>query len=125
MSWTDFSVYNNVVLTPNSQYNTVEIDCINIKITYTIDSIPTGTTFFASYERNYKFNTELTKFGQIEELLYSKVNHVDNVLKIKQTEEDLSIYPMVDEYGYTYSSRFIFKSTWDQDYYNQIYDKIK
>ena len=36
---------------------------------------------------------------------------------MKNTDKDKSIYPLVDEYGYQYSSRFIFNSTWDRDFY--------
>ena len=28
-----------------------------------------------------------------------------------------SIYPMIDEFGYTYTDFFIFKSTWDYEYH--------
>ena len=33
----------------------------------------------------------------------------ENPLKIKGTEEDRSIYPKLDEFGYSWDKRFIFK----------------
>jgi hypothetical protein len=36
---------------------------------------------------------------------------------LKNTEKDLSLYPIVDEYGYEYGNRFIFNSSWDKDFY--------
>ena len=72
----------------------------------------------ASYwESNYKFDTTFENFGKIEELVFSKVNPIISPLKLKDTEKDKSIYPMVDEYGYQFSSRFIFGSSWDKDFY--------
>jgi hypothetical protein len=53
----------------------------------------------------------------IEELIYSKVNPLESPLKLKNSDSDNSIYPMVDEYGYQYGSRFIFNSNWDRDFY--------
>ncbi len=69
------------------------------------------------WDSNYKFDTEFTNFGNIEELIYSKINPTISPLKLKNTDKDKSIYPMVDEYGYQYSSRFIFNSSWDKDFY--------
>ena len=43
------------------------------------------------------------KFGMIEELIYSKINPNISPLKLKNTDKDKSIYPMVDEYGYQLS----------------------
>ena len=69
------------------------------------------------FDENITFNDESFQFGNMSELIYSKVNPTTNVLKIKNTEQDRSIYPMIDEYGYSYTSRFIFKSTWDSEFY--------
>ena len=55
--------------------------------------------------------------SKIEELIYSKVNPNNSPLKLKNTDKDRSIYPMVDEYGYQFSSRFIFNSSWDHNFY--------
>jgi len=69
------------------------------------------------WESNYKFDAEFDNFGIIEELLFSKINPTINPLKLKNTDKDHSIYPMVDEYGYQFGSRFIFNSSWDNDFY--------
>ena len=68
-------------------------------------------------DSNYKFDTTFENFGIVEELFYSKVNPDISPLKLKNTDKDKSIYPMVDEYGYQFSSRFIFNSSWDKDFY--------
>jgi len=105
---------------PTTQPTTINIayiDCICVTMYYTIPDIATGNTYLTGIERNTVFDTDLSTFGQVDELIYSKVNELDNPLKIKQTEEDTSIYPMVDEYGLSYDKRFIFKSSWDTDYY--------
>lgn len=69
------------------------------------------------FDSNYKFNLGLEKFGLVEEIQYSKVNRTDNLLKLKNADNDRSIYPMIDEFGYSTTSRFIFKSGWDNDYF--------
>lgn len=69
---------------------------------------------------NYKFDTTLTNFGLIEERLISKVNLKDNFLKLKDVRNVKSIYPMIDEYGYLFKPHFIFKSTWDTNFYIKI-----
>ena len=65
---------------------------------------------------NYKFDTSFENFGMIEELIFSKVNPVMSPLKLSNTTES-SVYPLVDEFGYQFSSRFIFSSSWDKDFY--------
>ena len=75
-----------------------------------------GTTL-KSWDSNYKFDTSFENFGTIEEFIYSKVNPKISPLKLKNTDSDKSIYPMVDEFGYQFSSRFIFNSNWDMDFY--------
>ena len=66
---------------------------------------------------NYKFDTSFDNFGMIEEVIFSKVNHIISPLKLKDTDKDKSIYPMIDEFGYQFNSRFIFNSSWDNDFY--------
>ena len=105
--------------------NTGYIDCVCVSVYYTINSIPTGLTYVSSTEVNTIFDTNLYSFGEVNELMYSKVNEIENVLKIKNTEEDRSIYPMVDEFGYSYDKRFIFKSSWDSDYYIRTKNEIE
>jgi len=124
----------NKVYTPNSifRYNGVyEPIFINIPIfnnIYLYFEDITGITL-NSWDSNYKFDTSFDNFGMIEELIFSKINPKISPLKLKNTDKDKSIYPMVDEYGYQFSSRFIFSSSWDKDFYiitnpDQNIDKI-
>jgi hypothetical protein len=67
------------------------------------------------YDGNYIFDTSLTEFGIMKELIVSKVNRSQNILKLGNDLK--SIYPMIDEFGYTTTDIFIFKSTWDFNFY--------
>jgi hypothetical protein len=69
------------------------------------------------WDSNYKFDTTYENFGSIEELIFSKVNPTISPLKLKNSTSDKSIYPMVDEFGYQFNSRFIFNSCWDSNFY--------
>lgn len=60
---------------------------------------------------NYKFDTMLTDFGLIKEVKIRKVNRNGSILKKGE-----SIYPMVDEFGYTFINTSIFLSNWDFNY---------
>lgn len=66
---------------------------------------------------NYRFDTNLYNFGIIENVLSSKVNRDENILRLKDNLDYKSIYPMINEYGYLFLNRFIFKSNWDFKYY--------
>jgi len=66
---------------------------------------------------NYKFDESLTFFGLMKERIISKINRKSNILKIKDDDSLKSIYPMVDEFGYTFTNFFIFKSSWDFNYH--------
>lgn len=66
---------------------------------------------------NYKFDTSYTNFGISKQRVISKVNRKDNILKLKDNSSYKSIYPMLDEFGYTTTEFFIFKSTWDYEYH--------
>ena len=70
-----------------------------------------------TYSYNSIFDTELTDFGIIKNLIISKINRNGNVLKLKNSTNLSSIYPMLDEFGYTIANMFIFKSNWDYEYY--------
>jgi len=117
----DFSLsFSLIAYRPATQPTVVNIaylDCACVTLYYTIPDISTGQTYLTQISKNTVFDTELSTFGEIDELIYSKVNEKDNPLKIKSTEEDISIYTMVDEFGLSYDRRFIFKSSWDIDYY--------
>lgn len=66
---------------------------------------------------NYKFDTSLVNFGIMRQRVISKINRKDNILKLKNNSSYKSIYPMLDEFGYTAVNFFIFKSTWDYEYH--------
>jgi len=71
---------------------------------------------FSRVGGNYIFDTNLTNFGLMLERKIRKVNRFGSVLKSKNVDIP-SIFPMVDEYGYTTIDFFIFKSTWDLEYH--------
>jgi hypothetical protein len=73
---------------------------------------------FTASVGNYKFDTTLTDFGLIKERKVRKVNHNGSVLKLNNVKDEKSIYPMVQEFGYTTINTFIFKSTWDLGYHH-------
>jgi hypothetical protein len=75
------------------------------------------TTGINSVGNNYVFADNLEQFATIDELMYSKVNDEINVLKLKNTDNDKSIYPMLDEIGLSQTSRNIFKSSWDSEFF--------
>lgn len=118
---TDCYKKNNSVPLVNTSY----IDCLCVELSYTIDGIETGKTYITKSQKNSKFDTQLKSFGEIDEIMFSKVNENDNPLKIKNTEEDKSIYPMIDEFGLTWDKKFIFKSSWDDDYYNRTKNELE
>ena len=73
------------------------------------------------YTDNYKFNTELTEFGNMLEKKVSKINRKGSVLKLKDKSDIRSIYPMLDEFGYTFTDFFVFKGTFDFNYHLETY----
>ena len=93
------------------------IRCVEVIIYYQIENRDYSYSNMVYYDNNYKFDTTLTNFGKINELIYSKVNENKNFLN--NMYEKYLIFPIVDEYGYDYSSRFIFKSSWDREYYTR------
>jgi len=103
---------NNVIYRYNGSYEPIFTDIPIFNNIY----LYTGTSI-KQWDSNYKFDTSFENFGMIEELVYSKINPNLSPLKLKDTDTDKSIYPMVDEYGYSYGSRFIFNSSWDKDFY--------
>jgi hypothetical protein len=68
---------------------------------------------------NFIFDTSVTDFGMIKERHYSKVNRVGNILKFRFQKDIRSIYPKLDEFGYHWKDFFIFKSTWDNEFYTE------
>lgn len=73
---------------------------------------------------NYLFDTTLTGFGMMRERKIRKVNREINILKLTDIKDTNSIYPMLDEFGYTYQDFFIFKSAWDFEYYTETTKNI-
>jgi hypothetical protein len=105
----------NIVYRYNGYYEPIfkRISIFN-KIDYFCDC---DTNERIIYDNNYRFEDDYTNFGKIDELVYSKVNEEGSVLKLKDVKGDSSVYPMVDEFGYSVTDRFIFKSTWDSDFF--------
>lgn len=66
---------------------------------------------------NYKFDTTLTEFSVAKEIKFRKVNRKGSVLKLKDRTDNISMYPMIDEFGYSFGDLMIFKSTWDFNYH--------
>jgi hypothetical protein len=66
----------------------------------------------------YKFNTELTQYGQVEEII-SKINPQGSILKTKNSTPQVT--PRIDEWGYSIINNFIFRSCWDKNFYLKFY----
>jgi len=119
----DFALQIKVVgrSSVDDMINIANINCICINIHYSlIDDVKYSTKI----ERNLKFDENLLNFGMIN-IIGSKINENDSMLKLKNAKNDESIYPMVDEIGYSYYKKFIFKSTWDSDYYIKTKNNIE
>jgi len=120
-----FGVSINILTTAiTSLVNIAYIDCVCIEIAYTLEGID-NIIYTTSSKRNVKFDTNLYDFGMVDSIIYSKVNETENMLKLKNTKEDKSVYPKIDEFGYQTDKRFIFKSTWDSDYYIKTKNEIE
>jgi hypothetical protein len=72
---------------------------------------------FTASTGNYKFDTTLSDFGLVKERKIRKINNKGSVLKLNDVKDQKSIYPMLDEFGYTTVDTFIFKSSWDSNYH--------
>jgi len=73
-------------------------------------------TFTASVG-NYIFDVDLSEFGIMKERKIRKINKDGSVLKLRNDKGQKSIYPMLDEFGYTTTDFFIFSSSWEDEYY--------
>jgi hypothetical protein len=71
--------------------------------------------------KNYRFLPELTNFGKTRQTIISKVNRRSNLLKLRNNPSYRSIYPSLDEFGYTTWDFNIFKSTWDKKFWVEAY----
>lgn len=83
--------------------------------TYSTD----GVSYIRPMYGNYSFDTTLTGFAMMRERKIRKINRLTNLLKLADINDTNSIYPMLDEFGYTYQDFFIFKSAWDFEYYTE------
>jgi hypothetical protein len=79
--------------------------------------IKTESSYYNPIYGNYSFDVDLTSFGVMKERKFRKVNRIQSVLKLKEDKDIKSIYPMLDEFGYSVTDFFIFKSTWDYEYH--------
>ncbi len=75
------------------------------------------SSFYNPLYGNYKFDTTLTYFGLVRERKFRKVNRLNSLLKLDNIKDSKSIFPMIDEFGYSFSDFFIFKSSWDQEFF--------
>ena len=66
---------------------------------------------------NTKFDTSLTEFAIMKERKVSKINRKGSILKLRNEQDLTSVYPMLDEFGYSTRDFFIFSSTWDFQYH--------
>ena len=66
---------------------------------------------------NYKFDLSLTDFGLMKERKVRKINRKGSQLRLANVNDEKSMYPMLDEFGYSVYDFFIFSSTWDLKYY--------
>lgn len=66
---------------------------------------------------NTKFDINLTDFGLMKERKIQKINRKGSILKLKNEQSEKSVYPMLDEFGYSFIDFFIFSSTWDFSYH--------
>ena len=73
---------------------------------------------------NYLFDVDLTLFGIMKQRVISKVSRSGNILKLRSIDGSKSIYPMLDEFGFTVSDFFIFKSSWDFEYFFECSNSI-
>ena len=121
----NFGVIISTMMKNNTPASVIipQIECVTVCVSFTY--IDTSYIFSRSIymDNNLKFDTGLNDFGMIDEFIYSKVNENSSILKINPNN-DVSMYPMVDEYGYTYSSRFVFKSPWDKEYFTRTNSNV-
>jgi hypothetical protein len=69
------------------------------------------------YKSGTYLNLDKKRFGLIRQRVINKVNLNNNFLKLKDSDSEKSIYPMVDEFGYALIDQFIFKSNWDSNFH--------
>lgn len=100
-----------------------QIKCVRMNVQYTYNTNAYSADRTVYFDNNYKFDTTLDDFAKIDELIYSKVNETTDILKY--SPDIYHIYPCVDEFGYEYGSRFIFKSSWDKEFFIRTNSNLK
>jgi hypothetical protein len=120
-----FGAVINVTLVNSGINNMIlpQIKCINLSVNYTYSATTYTADSVVYFDNNYKFDTSLSNFAKIDELIYSKVNEVSDILL--NSPDIYHIYPCIDEFGYEYSDRFIFKSTWDKEFFTRTETTLK
>lgn len=71
---------------------------------------------------NTRLGIEYEYFGEIENLYYSKVAR-EEIMKIGSTSKYKSEYPLIGEIAIDYKNFDIYRSNWDNNYYN-LYDEL-
>jgi len=112
-----FGVVLNVAMLNNSATSTIlpQIKCVRLSIQYTWQQTIYTADRTVYFDNNYKFDTTLSDFAKINEIIYSKVNENEDILV--SSPDRYRIYPCIDEFGYEYGDRFIFKSSWDKEFF--------
>lgn len=98
-----------------------QIECITVTVDYYYHDIIYTYSRAMFMDGNVKFDPDLYNFGKISEFVFSKVNENKSILKIDQSKDT---YPMIDEYGYTYAERFVFKSPWDREFFTRTNSSV-
>lgn len=111
-----YSISENKIFNEDSQYIQIHrFSGYYMPIFYDIDLFDKNS----DYKKigNYLFDTNLSDFGLMKERKNKKVNRNGSILKLRNSNNIKSIFPMIDEYGYNYGDFLIFKSTWDLEYH--------
>jgi hypothetical protein len=78
----------------------------------------TNIWFYRPIDGNTYFDFNYKDFGVMKDLVVAKVYEGINPLKTSHdTYKTSSRFPMIDEHGSTTVDRYIFKSSWDNDFY--------
>lgn len=123
LNWYDnvpiaYTISENKKLNENSQYlQMYRFSGYYMPIFYDIEIFDKSKDF--KKIGNYLFDTDLSEFGLMKERKNRKVNRNGSVLKLRNSKRIKSIFPMIDEYGYSFRDFLIFKSTWDLGYHTE------
>jgi len=94
---------------PTDVYNEI----VNIQNMSSVDFF-----FYSSIEKNSIFDTVYSDFGTVKDLLVCKVYEDKNPLQTSNfIYNTTNKYPMIDEIGVTSINKYIFKSSWDSNFY--------